>query len=113
MSLFTDSTITDIDKLLAGISTGAFDRDLDDIATLVAERRKRIRSVTAQRNAAVLNVGDRVRVVGNLRPKYIVGCEGEVVKTNTTTVTVRFGANAGRFSHREVRVPANCLRRID
>lgn len=59
----------------------------------------------------ILSVGDRVRIRGNIRPKYMVGIVGTVVKVNQTRVLVEFGPEAGRFANDKATVPmTNCER---
>ena len=95
-----------INDVLAGISKGEFDADLKVLGETVSARRKR----TAQLSLYSLQPKDLVRISG-LRPQSLNGLVAEVVKTNRTTITVKFGADAGR--HQGVsRVPCTCCEKV-
>lgn len=61
--------------------------------------------------------GTRVRTKDNLKPRYICGREGQVVKTNQTTADVRLDSTDGvnpRYLRdgNTIRVPMKCLERL-
>jgi hypothetical protein len=84
--------------------------ELDQISGAIKERRVQV----ASRLRYKLNTGDRVRVVGALRPKYLIGLIGVVKRVNQTTITIDFEEpeKARRYA-RGVRMPLEFVEKID
>lgn len=101
-----------IATVLAAIAAGDLDADLARVNTALNARIKAKRTMDATMNVAMIAKGDTVRIVGNIRPKYMVGLTATVVDTNRTRVVVNFPdtAAAGRFRNAtRVTVPATCV----
>jgi hypothetical protein len=95
-----------INDVLAGITKGEFDGDLKILGETVSARRKK----AAQLALYSLQPKDLVRISG-IRPQSLNGLIAEVVKTNRTTITVKFGEDAGR--HQGIsRVPCTCCEQV-
>jgi hypothetical protein len=96
-----------INDVIAEISKGTFDNQLRTLNDVIKSRKERV----AEQTLYSLQPGDLVRV-DNIRPKAICGKTAKVVHTNRTTVTVKFGEDAGR--HRGVcRVPSACCEKVE
>ena len=62
-------------QLVDAITGGQHDDSLDELREAVRARIK----IVEYRTARALQVGDRVRVSGNISPKYLLGATGVVV----------------------------------
>lgn len=100
------TTISVIDEIL----DGKLDDDLDQILSAIKERRDQL----ASRLRFKLRPGDRVRVVGDLRPRYLIGLIGVVKRINQTTISIDFEdpASAGRYSA-GVRMPLEHVEKVE
>jgi hypothetical protein len=89
--------------------------DLRDISNFVNECSKDLQRQAGAAVAATLRKGAKVRISfkANLRPRYILGTEAEVIKVNQTTATIRLGeviGGTGRFyTGQEIRCPLDSL----
>lgn len=95
-----------INDIIAGIQKGEFDGDLKVLGETISSRRK----IAAQNSLYSLRPKDLVRISG-IRPKALNGLVAEVVKPNRTTVTVKFGEDAGRYQGVS-RVPCTCCEKV-
>jgi preprotein translocase subunit YajC len=85
--------------------------DMATIARLVKDRMQQIRS----EQVMALKPGDRVRLVGSLRPKYLLGLTATVKSIGTKSVRIdttneqswRF--QAPRFVQANLKVPITCV----
>lgn len=68
------------------ILEGEADHALDEIADAVRQRRNTLATI----RFAELQTEDKVRIVGNMRPRYLVGAIAEVVEKRITKVTILF-----------------------
>lgn len=79
-----------MDLILGGNADG----ELDEIIEAVRQRRQ----VLARRAAKQFAEGDRVVVVDNVSPKYLIGATGVVVNQRSDkTVNVRLDQQHGRY----------------
>jgi hypothetical protein len=65
--------------LLDQIAAGELDLHLTAIADAVRARHELLRTVSAAKALAMLNVGDRVRINHHASPRYLPGTQGNVV----------------------------------
>jgi hypothetical protein len=75
------------------ILSGEMDGGLDQIVAAVRLRRE---SMAAVRGASIA-VGNRVRVTGNVRPKYLAGATGVVDSKDGQRIRVRLDRRYGKF----------------
>lgn len=73
----------------------------EELNSLVDYIRATFKTRRAQRNAkarAALNVGSRVRIIGQTKPQYLSGMTGEVKEFRNTRVTIALDAGpVGKF----------------
>jgi hypothetical protein len=96
-------------EIIHSILDGDNDGEFDEIIQAIKVRRK---SMDAGKVLG-LRVGDRVRFNSRTRPQYLVGVEGEVVKKNQTSVTVKPDEALGRFSGDPIRCPVGLVDKIE
>lgn len=90
------------DEVALDILNGGHDGSLDELANAIKNRRK----LLAGRIRFSLHQGDRVKVVGDLRPRYLIGLTGTIERVNQTTVTMKFDdPDAARRYSAGVRMP--------
>lgn len=92
-------TLTKSDVLMA-ILSGDLDNDLQTIIDTARNRQE----AAAFQNLAV---GDKVKIT-NIKPKYLIGHVGTVVKFNQSRIVVDLGQTGTKFNG-EVTIPAACL----
>ena len=70
-----------------------------------------------RRNAkakAALNVGDRVKIAGNVKPQYMAGQTGVITEILQTRVVMKFDKGPmGKFKSGSVRITPGVLNKID
>ena len=95
------------ENVLTSIARGRYDDHLAQIVEMVRLRRETIASVMI----SGLRPGQRVRIIGGIRPAYLVGVVGTVDRTEGKTVHVRFDVPARRYGRngRSVGIPASCV----
>lgn len=93
------------DEIIQAIADGEFDRTLATLAAAVRGRqdkvlrdRHNLGSGNATADDAGIDVGDRVKIGPNIRPKYMVGVEARVVTVNPVKVKIVLDEDQGRFS---------------
>lgn len=96
-------------EIIHSILDGDNDGEFDEIIQAIKVRRK---SMDAGKVLG-LRVGDRVRFNSRTRPQYLVGVEGEVVKKNQTSVTVKPDEALGRFSGDPIRCPVGLVDKVE
>lgn len=96
-------------EIIHSILDGDNDDDFDEIVQAIKVRRKNMDA----RKVAELHVHDRVRFNSHTRPKYLIGVEGEVVKKNETSVTVKPDEALGRFSGDPIRCPVGLVDKVE
>jgi hypothetical protein len=97
---------------LACLERGDLDGQLEELTAKVIARTKEARVTKRAEVTASLKKGDRVRIVGKLRPAWIVGTEGKVGEKSIAKVEVIFDKPQPRYG-RSVKVPANCLEKLN
>jgi hypothetical protein len=93
------------------IETGQIDDMVDLLIDAGIARRDFLRDMKSAANRAVMSTGDKVRIVGSIRPKYLIGVIGTVSgkpATRRGDIMVEFPYRVGRF-HGTIGVPASCL----
>lgn len=88
------------------------ERDLRKILEFAVKRTKFLRLAKAEALMATLEEGDKVRVGARIKPAYMAGRVGTVIRVLNTKVEVRFDAPMRRFGD-VVRVPASSLERVE
>ena len=102
------------DKVIRAIVSGRCDPWLDDLISAAVERAKYLRQREAYARLRKMKVGDTVKIVGNIKPKYLAGQTGKVLSLNDTRrrgfpmVEVDLGKSIRRYSP-IISVPASCL----
>jgi hypothetical protein len=105
-------------KVMRIIASGRLDNCLSQIVQAVNARRHVQRDIEVAANLAELQIGDKVVVVGNLKPKYMLGTTGVIVKKpaqwggrdRPDNLYVQVQGSKGRFRGQEIiSIPANCL----
>lgn len=101
-------------EVLNDIARGNLDDDLDRIAREVYDRRKIVAGMRARATVRALRVGDKVRLVRNIKPRYLVGLTGTVKGKLQTKIDIVIdeGQDTGRFG-RTLRTPASCVEKIE
>jgi preprotein translocase subunit YajC len=85
--------------------------DLASIVSIVKDRQQQIRS----EQVMSLKPGDRVRLTGSLRPKYLLGLTATVKSIGTKSVRVdtraevSWGVQAPRFVQANLKIPITCV----
>lgn len=85
----------DIETVLSGIASGAYDSNLEKIKVAVDNR---TRSVRVGRSIDDYGVGDRVKFNELTGTRYMVGQYATIVSKNRTKVVVRLETPMGRFA---------------
>ena len=64
-------------------------------------------------NRPYIRVGDKVKVYGNVNPKYLVGLEATVIKVNDKSYKIRLLSARGRFRMgQELRAPKSIIDKV-
>jgi len=87
------------------ISVALLDMDSSELKA-IQEVLDTCKSIKKSKMMRTLSPGDVV-IVDNIRPKAICGLKATVRKVNRTTISVDFGADAGRHSG-PCKVPSSC-----
>ena len=113
--------MTALVEILKDLSTGKYDQQLDALSNAVYARKKELGSIVAAENMASLLPGDRVRIVGAIKPKYLQGQRAEVLDINDLpdgvrlppagSILIDFGRPMRRYG-RYCSVPAQLLKRV-
>lgn len=97
--------------IITAIVHGDGDDNLDGIEEALRDRR----ATAAKAALYSLKSGDKVRIRGHVRPKYLVGQECEVVRRNKSRLVVRLinppNGEFGRFSG-EITVGADMIEAV-
>ena len=88
-------------NILTDIHSGRCDNILTEIIAAAKARR----SLVAGGDLAI---GDRVRLIAPISPRYMIGKEGIVSKVNKTTATIILDDKTTRFGA-SPRVPLSCV----
>lgn len=98
--------------LLDRIAAGALDPHLSALAEAIRARFDLLQAVSSAKALAQLAVGDRVRINGQARPRYLHGIEGTIVHLDEQAATVCVHRPVGRFTSGEIRCPPLVLDRL-
>ncbi len=99
------------DELTRQIRRGTYDASLGLIADAIEFRKRVLRRDKARQVSSKLALGDAV-MVGDIRPKYLIGTVANVIKVGVKTVTVQMPTGKGRYSGAAVRIPADLLTKV-
>lgn len=88
------------------VLTGQLDEFLDGMIQTIQLRQK-----DKAPKASDFNVGDVVRYVGGVRPKYLAGVKGTIHQINRTKVVVKLDKPVGRF-HGLITTPTNLIEKV-
>ena len=106
-----------LDRLLDQIEQLDTDEQLDLVVASLQVARRRIVEAQTKATRGTLARGDRVRLVGRLSPKYLLGLEG-VVAARPTDKRVRVKLDHPSFAQRYARedgtldAPLMCVEKI-
>jgi len=90
----------------AGIIKGDFDEYLDNLSAAIRQR-KNDKAPKAQDFA----VGDRVKYISSVRPKYLAGLYGTITDIRRTKVSVKPDEQRGRF-YGIIVTPTNLIEKV-
>jgi len=94
--------------LADAIMSGKFDQQLDGLANLINQRK----IFLGQYLLTTLSPGDRVRFNNRTRPKYLRGCIGTVVRTESGKAIVQIAFGIGKYrAGSQIGTPATLLER--
>lgn len=93
-------------EVAAGIIKGDFDEYLDNLSTAISQRKS-----DKAPKARDFKIGDPVRYIDGVRPKYLAGVSGKIVDIRRTKVTVGLDKPIGRFGSRIV-TPTSLIERL-
>ncbi len=100
------------DAIVGLIATGGVDDDLAALTRAIHHRRREVAQARSVRALGSLDVGDRVRVNGDVRPQYLQGATGSVAGWSGQRVVVLLDEPVGRFHTGELRCPPLGLERV-
>lgn len=86
--------------------------DIRLIISAASDHRKVLSNRKAVSNALSFKTGDIVCILSGLRPKYLVGKEGEVVSVTGSIVEIKLGLDARRYAGIQVRIGADLLEKV-
>jgi hypothetical protein len=96
--------------IMDAIVGGSMDTQLDALAGAITDRRKAV----AKRQLFELKPGDRVRVSGGIRPKYMIGAVGTVIRIGSARIDVQLDEDIGRFrAGRDIGFPPGTLEKLE
>lgn len=88
------------------ILIGGCDEALDVLIADLQDRKRRLAP-----KATDFSVGDTVKYVAAVRPKYLAGAVGKITKINRTRVVVRLDTPVGRFAG-NITTPTNFIEKV-
>lgn len=101
------------------ISSGMLDDELDGMAQAIRVRKRFLQDIKGATNKAAFKPGTPVRIVGNIKPKYLIGIKGKVSTRPANRpgdlmvdVDPAYYRYLRRYS-RTIGVPASCLEATD
>jgi hypothetical protein len=102
-----------LEALLGAIWNGHLDDDLDAIQKAILSRKKDLGRKL--HTVDEFKVGMHVKVRDSVRPAYLAGLTGTIVKVNRTRVKLEFhsGQDTGRFDGKTTACPISLLEIID
>lgn len=68
-----------LSSVIYWINQGKYDNHMDVLSTTIFERKRTLQRQKGAENLAKLEVGDAIRIVGAVKPKYLKGAIGTVV----------------------------------
>jgi hypothetical protein len=96
-------------EIIECILTGQADEDLAGITAAVNERKREMSFKTASR----LKKNDKIRVCGNISPKYLIGLIGTIAgEIRGARIPVTLGPEAGRYAG-TASMPIACIEPIE
>jgi len=91
--------------LIGLIATGGLDEHLPTIQAAIGERHRQRQRAQANKAAAQIAIGDRVRLNHDIRPLYLHGATGTVIGWAGQRVVVQLDEPTGRFTNGQIRCP--------
>lgn len=91
------------EKVTRLIRSGRLDTELDELAEILWNRRKYLNTQRALQNVMSVEAGDRVRILSELKPRYLAGLSGTVIevsnrrRSGVPMVLVQLDHPAGKF----------------
>lgn len=102
-----------IDDVLTAISDGRLDPHLAALAQAITDRDRTRADEQARSALQHLAVGGRVRLDGQVKPRYLQNATGTIHHIDGTTVTVHLDTPTGRFTNGHVSCSARTLHPIN
>jgi hypothetical protein len=105
------------EDVISQVADGVHDVNLKALLAAVRARHEYLNRQRGLRNQVAMTPGTRVRVSGNIRPKYLLGLTGTVSgkpsnREGDLHVQLDSHQRTGRYSH-SLNVPATCLTEIE
>lgn len=94
------------------IAAGAFDGHLATLEAAISRRQRDHYRAATHQAATDLQIGDRVRLTGDMRPLYLQGATGTITGWAHTNAVVELDNPTGRFTHGQIRCPPLGLQRL-
>jgi hypothetical protein len=100
--------------VLGALIRGDLDAHLEQVDVVLRARRRHLRELKGQ-EALTLAPGTRVRIVGNISPRYLAGVTGTVRRVEArgakglVRIDVDPGCGTGRYPRADLGVPASCV----
>ena len=101
--------VDQVDVVLTSILRGSFDGDLERLAEAVASRKR----VVLESTAFTLRKGDKVRIVGSISPRYLIGRTATFERYEGRRLYARLDARVGRFGTYEIGFPLGSLEKAE
>jgi len=102
------TTLTDVLQYMKHANT-------EDISAIGMAYRSRSTALHAERALEVvqsIDVGDKVRITGGIKPKYLIGLVGNVVDKESKCARVDFGRPVGKFRS-IIGIPYSALEKVN
>ena len=107
------TTEADLVDLITG---GLMDDELELIIQAAVARRRFLQDVKGAENQAAFKPGTKVRICGNIKPRYLIGARGTVSvdiprRRGDLMVDIDPHYHTGRYS-KHLAIPASCLEEV-
>lgn len=104
-------------EIVTAITSGEADQNITAVFDALKARQRYLRQQQSLANVAELTTGTKVRITNGISPQYLIGVTGMVSfndlhpKPGFILMDVDDGQDTGRWSGKQIRVPASCLAR--
>ena len=102
----------DLKSTLSYIKKDADNDDLDLLFAELVKRRRALMNIQASEIRNQIEVGCRIMLTNNLKPKYLNGLIGKVVTLDMDKALVDFGAPIGKYRSGRINVPFKLIAEV-